>query len=97
MPTPAGNRSRASCLQGSNLVGIDRTEPGREDPGAERRRALAAVDRDYPPWHAWPGVLGGVMYARRPGASPPMVVRSVTLDGLRQEIERAEQERGLRL
>ena len=55
--------------------------PGRDDPGAERRRALAGVDRDYPPWHAWPGALAGVLYARRPGTSPPMVVRSITPDG----------------
>jgi|HubBroStandDraft_2_1064218.scaffolds.fasta_scaffold420516_2 hypothetical protein len=73
-----------------------RHQPGRDDPGAERRRALAGVDRDYPPWHAWPGALAGVLYARRPDASPPMVVRSTTPDGLRHEIERAEQERGLR-
>jgi hypothetical protein len=53
-------------------------EPGHEDPSAERRRALAAVDRDYPPWRAWPGVLAGVMYARRPNTSPPMVVRAIT-------------------
>lgn len=72
------------------------SEPGREDHGAERRRALAEIDRDYPPGHAWPGVLAGVLYARRPRASPPMVVRSVTVHGLRQEIERAERERGLR-
>jgi hypothetical protein len=78
------------------MAATDRHEPGHEDPGAERRRALAAVDRDYPPWHAWPGVLAGVLYARRPGSSPPMVVRATTLDGLREEIERAEQERGLR-
>ena len=36
------------------------------------------------------------LYARRPGTSPPMVVRSVTIHGLRQEIEHAEHERGLR-
>jgi hypothetical protein len=78
------------------MVSADRHEPGRDDPGAKRRRALAAIDRDYPPWHAWPGVLAGVLYARWPGSSPPMVVRSVTIDGLRHEIERAEAERGLR-
>src|SRR4029077_3314538 len=77
------------------MVATSRHEPGREGPGTERRRALAGVDRDYPPWHAWPGVLAGVLYARRPGTSPPMVVRSVTIDGLRQEIEHAEHERGL--
>jgi hypothetical protein len=78
------------------MVAAKSSEPGHEDPGAERRRALAEIDRDYPPWHAWPGVLAGVLYARRPRALPPMVVRSVTIGGLRQEIERAERERGLR-
>jgi hypothetical protein len=78
------------------MTATDHTEHGPHDPGAERRRALAAVDRDYPPWHAWPGVLAGVLYARRPNTSPPMVVRAVPPDGLRHEIERAEHERGLR-
>jgi hypothetical protein len=36
------------------------------------------------------------MYARHPQSSPPMVVRAITADGLRQAIEAAEQERGLR-
>ena len=67
------------------------TEPN----GSEQARALADVDRDYPPWHAWEGVFG-LLYARRPRTSPPLVVRAVTPDGLRQAIENAEQERGLR-
>jgi hypothetical protein len=62
----------------------------------ERARALAEVDRDYPGWHAWPAVLAGLVYARRPRTSPPLVVRSTTIDGLRQKIENAERERGLR-
>ncbi len=76
------------------MAAID--EPGCDGPGAECWRALAAVGQDYPPWHAWPGALAGVLYARRPDLAPPMVVRSVTIAGLRQEIERAEHERGLR-
>jgi hypothetical protein len=62
----------------------------------ERARALAEVDRDYPGWHVWPAVLAGLVYARRPRSSPPLVVRSATIDGLRQAIEAAEAERGLR-
>jgi hypothetical protein len=62
----------------------------------ERARALADIDRDYPGWHAWPAALAGLVYARRPRSSPPMVVRSTSTDGLRQEIETAERERGLR-
>lgn len=65
-------------------------------PGDERRAALAAINRSYPPWHAWEGVIAGLLYARRPSSSPPMVVRSTTAPGLRHEIERAEEERGLR-
>ena len=58
--------------------------------------ALAQVDRDYPHWHAWPGVLGGLVYARRPLTSPPVVVRAATIDQLREHIEAAEQAWGLR-
>ena len=58
----------------------------------ERARALAEVERDYPGWHAWPGVLAGVVYARRP-RSPPLVVRAVSPAGLRRAIEAAEAER----
>ena len=67
-----------------------------EPPDDERRKALAAINRSYPPWQAWEGVIAGLLYARRPNSSPPMVVRSVTAPGLRHEIERAEEERGLR-
>ena len=63
---------------------------------ADLTRALAEIERDYPDWHAWPGVLAGVVYARRPHSSPPMVVRSTTADGLRQAIEDAERERRMR-
>lgn len=62
----------------------------------ERISALREVERDYPGWHAWPSALAGLVYARRPMTSPPMVVRSISPGGLRQEIEAAERERGLR-
>jgi hypothetical protein len=68
----------------------------REPNDDERARALAEVARDYPGWEAWKGVLAGVVYARRPRSSPPMVVRAITTDALRQAIETAETERGLR-
>lgn len=68
------------------------TEPNDDGRGEE----LAAIDRDYPPWHAWQGPLGGLLYARWPKSSPPMVVRAVSPDELRQAIEAAERERGLR-
>jgi len=68
------------------------------DKGTEdgRAQALRDIDRDLPPWHAWEGVIAGLVYARRPKTSPPMVVRAVTVDQLRTEIEAAERERGLR-
>ena len=62
----------------------------------ERAHALAEVERDYPGWHAWPGVLAGVVYARRPRSSPPLVVRAISAADLRHAIEAAEVERGLR-
>ena len=62
----------------------------------ERARSLAEIERDYPGWHAWPGVLAGVVYARRPRSSPPLVVRAITPIDLRHAIEAAETERGLR-
>jgi hypothetical protein len=61
----------------------------------ERPPALAAIARDFPPWQAWEGVIAGLLYARRPNCSPPLVVRSATAAGLRHEIECAEAERGL--
>lgn len=65
-----------------------------DGPG-ERCAALAAIGQDLPPWQAWEGVIAGLLYARRPNCSPPLVVRSTTTAGLRHEIERAEEERGL--
>ena len=44
----------------------------------QRIRALAEIERDYPGWRAWAGVLAGVVYARRPHSSPPLVVRAIT-------------------
>jgi hypothetical protein len=62
----------------------------------KRARALAEVERDYPGWHTWPGALAGVVYARRPRSSPPLVVRAISPDNLRHAIEAAEAKRGLR-
>jgi hypothetical protein len=62
----------------------------------ERVHALAEIERDYPGWRAWSGVLAGVVYARRPQSSPPLVVRAITPTELRRAIEAAEAERGLR-
>ena len=52
--------------------------------------ALEQLNRDFPHWYAWVGVIGGLVYARRPNTSPPVVVRAVTVDGLRHAIEDTE-------
>jgi hypothetical protein len=57
--------------------------------------ALAQVGRDFPHWYAWRGVLG-LFYARRPGTSPPVIVRATSVDQLRQQIEATERQWGLR-
>ena len=62
----------------------------------ERVHALAEIERDYPGWRAWSGVLAGIVYARRPYSSPPLVVRAITPADLRHAIEAAETERELR-
>lgn len=67
-------------------------EPNDDD----RARALAEIERDYPGWRAWSGVLAGVVYARRPLGSPPLVVRAITPTALRHAIEAVEAERGPR-
>jgi hypothetical protein len=68
---------------------------GSRDPFTERAQALRAVESDYPGWACWPGVAS-LLCARRPRASPPLVVRSTTESGPRKAIENAERERGLR-
>jgi hypothetical protein len=62
----------------------------------ERADALVKIAQDYPGWHAWPGALAGVLYARRPQISPPLAVRAVTPGQLRLAIEDVEHERELR-
>jgi len=44
---------------------------------------------EFPCWHAWRGV-GGLVYARRPRTSPPVVVRAMDAADLREQIRRAE-------
>jgi hypothetical protein len=44
---------------------------------------------EFPDWHVWRGV-GGLLYARRPRTSPPVVVRAEDAVDLRDQIKRAE-------
>jgi hypothetical protein len=71
------------------------THRNEQERDQNRASALAVIEREYPCWRTWAGVAG-LLYARRPRSSPPMVVRSVSLAGLRAEIELAERKRGLR-
>jgi hypothetical protein len=45
---------------------------------------------EFPHWHVWRGV-GGLMYARRPRTSPPVVVRGEDTEDLRAQMSRAEE------
>ena len=51
---------------------------------------LRRLEEDFPGWHAWMGVPAGLLYCRRPRSSPPVVMRSSTVAGLRQQIEQWE-------
>ena len=44
---------------------------------------------EFPHWHVWQGVCG-LVYARRPRTSPPVVVRGEDTVDLRNQIRRAE-------
>ena len=44
---------------------------------------------EFPHWHVWRGV-GGLVYARRPRTSPPVVVRGEDALDLRNQMRRAE-------
>jgi len=66
-----------------------------EQPG----RALESTHREvpdwwphaaeFPHWHVWRGVYG-LVYARRPRTSPPLVVRAENPEDLLAQIKRAE-------
>ncbi|HEY6275269.1 MAG TPA: hypothetical protein VIX86_02960 [Streptosporangiaceae bacterium] len=51
---------------------------------------LAEVEAACPAWHAWEGVVAGMLYARRLMSSPPRIVRAASADGLVQAIEADE-------
>jgi hypothetical protein len=46
-------------------------------------------EAEFPHWHVWRGV-GGLVYARRPRTSPPIVLRAADAKDLRDQISRAE-------
>ena len=41
-------------------------------------------------WECWVGV-SGLLYARRPRSSPPIVVRDITAEGLAAKVAEAEE------
>jgi hypothetical protein len=49
----------------------------------------ASHAREFPYWYVWRGVAGHY-YARVPRSSPPIVVRAMTPEDLRDEVMRAE-------
>jgi hypothetical protein len=49
----------------------------------------ATYSREFPRWYVWRGVAGHY-YGRVRRTSPPMVVRALNADGLRDEIMHAE-------
>jgi hypothetical protein len=53
--------------------------------------ALEDIEREFPAWHAWTGV-SGLLYARLPRSSPPVVVRGQDAAELREAIRRWERE-----
>jgi hypothetical protein len=44
---------------------------------------------EFPYWHAWRGV-SGLLYARRPLTSPPLVVRATDVKDLQDQIKNTE-------
>jgi hypothetical protein len=53
--------------------------------GTEEDFMLARLAGEFPGFEVWVGVTG-VLYARRPGTSPPVVFRATTADGLRRKV-----------
>ena len=52
-------------------------------------QARGTTHEDVPDWHVWQGVCG-LVYARRPRTSPPVVVRGEDAVDLRNQMRRAE-------
>jgi hypothetical protein len=73
-----------------------------EQAAEQARSARAVYDRDCAlarvaaevGWETWVGV-GGVLYARHPRSTPPMVVRAANPEALAEAIERAEAGRAI--
>jgi hypothetical protein len=62
---------------------------GREGLEATVAKWRASLAREFPRWYVWQGVAGHY-YARVPRTSPPLVVRALNAEDLRDEISRAE-------
>ena len=64
--------------------------PDREEPSAMANPDVppawwAPFADEFPCWHAWTGVAG-LLYARLPRSSPPVVVRAVTAGSVAEQI-----------
>ena len=67
----------------------DGQPPTRQEATREEVPAWWPYATEFPHWHIWRGV-GGLVYARRPRTSPPVVVRGENVLDLRDQIRRAE-------
>jgi hypothetical protein len=47
---------------------------------------------DYPRWDVWVSLIGGQWHARIRGAVPPTMIHDDSPAGLREQIERIEQQ-----
>ncbi len=67
----------------------DEESSGRRGPLDEDVPDWWRYATEFPHWHVWRGVCG-LVYARRPRTSPPLVVRAASAVELRAQIRRAE-------
>jgi hypothetical protein len=62
-----------------------------QPPGGSKHEAVPdwwPYAAEFPHWHVWRGVCG-LVYARRPRTSPPVVVREEDVVELRDQIRQA--------
>jgi hypothetical protein len=52
--------------------------------------AVEALNRDYPAWEAWVGLINGLWHARLKGATPPVMVHGDSAQDIREQIEQIE-------
>lgn len=48
---------------------------------------VEALERDYPKWNVWVGLINGQWHARLRGATPPVMVHGDSPADIREEIK----------